>query len=166
MTTRAELWAAVDRRKAEHAAGLPFTAPAWNDFDAAVRAAERTHLMDPDYMTPAFVQGRQDARRAFILGLVALADFLAAHPDAPLPYPDLTRHVSDADEFDRLAKVIGGVTRPISPGYEHSMRKFGPIRYGVQTDGRKAQQVKRREEAIAKRERELGLSTEDIGQAA
>lgn len=162
MTSRDELWAAVDRRKAEHAAGLPYTAPAWNDFDAASRAAERTHLMDPD-----ITRREDEARREFVRGLLFLAGFLAANDDAPLPPANLVRHYSDADDFDRAVAAIGGEpARFIHGGYETCERKFGPITYGVQTDGRKAQQVKRREEAIAQRERELGLSTEDMGQAA
>lgn len=108
----------------------------------------------------------EDARWAFADGLRALANFIEETPDAPLRPGPLRCHYDDADEFDRRAAVLGGAVKPSSPGFETCERKFGPITYGVQTDGRKAQQIKRREEAIAKRERELGLSTEDIGQAA
>lgn len=119
--------------------------------------------MDPD---PTPEQSADDQRQEFICALHALANFLWMHPDAPLPLGDMVRHYRDADDFDRGAAVIGGTVEPSSSGYEACTRRFGPIRYGVQTDGRRAQQVKRREEAIAQRERELGLGTEDIGQAA
>jgi hypothetical protein len=109
---------------------------------------------------------RRDASWEYADGLRWLANFIEDTPGAPLPPGPFRRHYLDADEFDEAAAAIDAVPNESSSGYEVASRFFGPIEYGVQTDGRKAQQIKRREEAIAARERELGLSDDDLGVAA
>lgn len=99
---------------------------------------------------------RLGTRAAFIAGLRDLADFLDATPGASLPNPSFGRHFEDADDFDAAAEAMGAeATRHGHAGYEHATRRFGPIAYDVQTNGRAAQQIRRREAAIAAREAEL-----------
>jgi hypothetical protein len=117
--------------------------------------------IDPDHYTP-----EEKARWEYTDGLHALANFLERTPGAPLPSNYMTKHYPDADDFDRAATALGVDSKPSPGGYEVAHRDFGPIHYGIQTDGRKAQQIRRREEAIAARERELGLSDDDLGAAA
>lgn len=105
-----------------------------------------------------------DPRAAFITGLRELADFLDENPEAPLPLGSLSRHFEDADEFGAAAAAIGA---PIGPSYagsdfDHCQRRFGPVVYGVQTNGRREQQIRLREQAIAAREAELGLSPVEV----
>ena len=87
-----------------------------------------------------------DDRAAFIDGLVALACFLEAHPEAPVPsaYDDkVTLHVfpdGDTDDerraaVDSTAAALGttaGESRPGSGHYQFSLR-FGPVSYLVVT---------------------------------
>ncbi len=96
------------------------------------------------------------AREAFVAGLLDLAAYLASTPGAPLPHGYLTRHVSDADDFDRAAALIAAPVTVSDSGYEHCERRFGPLTYGVQTD-----QQARRQQRIAAREAELGLTPAD-----
>ncbi len=103
------------------------------------------------------------AREDFADGLVLLAGFIATTPGAPLPPGPFVRHFADADAFDRAAEAIGASPAgPSSSGFEHANLHFGPVCYGVQTDGRAAQQIRQREAAIAERERELGIATGDV----
>ncbi len=95
------------------------------------------------------------AREAFVAGLLDLAAYLASTPGAPLPHGHLTRHVSDADDFDKAAALIAAPVTVHEP-YEHCERRFGPLTYGVQTD-----QQARRQQRIAAREVELGLTPAD-----
>jgi hypothetical protein len=112
----------------------------------------------------------EDARWQYADGLRAVANFIEATPGAPLPPAQFVQHYSDADEFDVATAAIDVTARPASwaRGYEIATREFGRITYGAQMEGatRKAQQIRRREEAIAARERELGLSDDDLGAAA
>jgi hypothetical protein len=96
-----------------------------------------------------------DARTACAEGLRALADFIARTPGAPLPVTHLTRHFRDADEFDKAAAAIGEPV-VVNGGYESCERRFGPLTYGVQTD-----EQARRQQRIAAREAELGLTPAD-----
>jgi hypothetical protein len=108
-----------------------------------------------------------DKRLEFTNGLHLLAGWLDLNPDAPLPTPHLVRHMSDADAFDKAVTVIRApVTK--DAGYEHCERSFGPVRYGVQMwhADRATRDLAERERVIAQRERELGLSSDDLEAAA
>jgi hypothetical protein len=108
-----------------------------------------------------------DKRLEFAYGLEELATWLYRHPEVPLPPGPFTRHMSDPDAFDRAVAVIGApVTK--SAGYEHCERSFGPVRYGVQMwhADRATRDLAERERVIAERERELGLSSDDLEAAA
>jgi hypothetical protein len=121
-------------------------------------------MTDPPFAEPSPPSPEQEERWAYADGLRALANFIEDTPGAPMPLGAMKRHYGDADEYDRVVAIIGAKPNPSrsGSGYEHAERKFGPIVYGVQTDGRAMQQIKQRERAIAERERELGLSAEDI----
>jgi hypothetical protein len=108
-----------------------------------------------------------ERRQEFLRGLYELAWWLTENPDAPLPHGPFTRHMSDPDAFDKAAAVIGEpVTRNVQ--YEHCEREFGPVRYGVQMwhADRATRDLAERERVIAQRERELGLSSDDLEAAA
>lgn len=97
-----------------------------------------------------------DLRATFVHGLRDLADFLDLNPAAPLPSGPFVKHFNDADDFDAAVPTIGEKVTTTGGGYEHCDRRFGPLTYGVQTNGRAEQRLRRREVAIAAREAELG----------
>jgi hypothetical protein len=108
-----------------------------------------------------------EKRLEFANGLDDLADWLTKNPEAPLPHPYLTRHMSDPEAFDKAVAAIGEeVTR--TADYEHCKRSFGPVEYGVQMwhADRATRDLAERERVIAERERELGLSSDDLEAAA
>jgi hypothetical protein len=83
-----------------------------------------------------------DDRAALIAGLHELADFLAAHPDVPVPpgYHETIVHVfpdGDTDDerragVDAAAAVLGTpAADPDGCGHYKVERKFGPVTYGV-----------------------------------
>jgi hypothetical protein len=83
-----------------------------------------------------------DDRAALIAGLRGLADFLAAHPDVPVPpgYHETVVHVfpdGDTDDerragVDAAASVLGTRTAdPDGHGHYQAERKFGPVTYAV-----------------------------------
>jgi hypothetical protein len=83
-----------------------------------------------------------DDRAALITGLRGLADFLATHPDVPVPpgYHETIVHVfpggqSDAErcaEVDRVAAVLGTpAADPDHCGHYATDRTFGPVTYRV-----------------------------------
>ena len=111
-----------------------------------------------------------DDRAAFIDGLVALACFLEAHPEAPAPrlYDDnLIMHVfpdGDTDDerraaVDAIAAALGATaadSRPGSGHYQFSLR-FGPVTYRVLAIS---------SERRAMTERVPGRDTADLGDNA
>lgn len=101
---------------------------------------------------------KQDERQAYIDGLRALADFLEATPDAPTANSTIGLHINDAGEYDAAAAALDGNVWQ-NGDYEHCDRKFGPITYGFQTNGRAAWEIKQRESRVAERERELGIAS-------
>jgi hypothetical protein len=109
-------------------------------------------------------------RHDFIDGLRDLARWLERNPWAPLPHGPFTRHMSDVEAFDAAVAVIGSPVELTGSGtgYEHCERSFGPVRYGVQMwhGDRTTRDLAERERAIAERERELGLSSDDLEAAA
>lgn len=82
-----------------------------------------THTTNPEY------------RAAFVDGLRAMADFLAAHSELPVPkhYSDVTVYADGTDdakraEVDRIARCLN-----VPPGHHEGLyraiRKFGPVAY-------------------------------------
>lgn len=75
----------------------------------------------------------QDPRRVYTAGLRALADFLDAHPDLPLPFrPTLLQWSTDArDEVDGVAAMLGVDAGPYlgDAGIWAAKRCFGPVAY-------------------------------------
>jgi hypothetical protein len=85
-----------------------------------------------------------DDRAALVYGLLALACFLEAHPDVPVPESYFTQHISvipyGADDDERRAAVDAaaaalGVTAddPHGSGHYKAAREFGPIAYEIFT---------------------------------
>lgn len=87
-----------------------------------------------------------DRRAEFIAGLRALADFLAAHPDLPVPRcPELTVHTGldgvggrlpdeqARAEVDRVAAVLGvpAAAADCDDSHYSARRMFGPVEYGA-----------------------------------
>jgi hypothetical protein len=81
-------------------------------------------------------------RAKFIAGLRALACFLAAHPDAPLPagyhkttilvFPDGETGTERRAGVDAAAAVIGATAAdPSGCGHYAASRTFGPVVYEV-----------------------------------
>ncbi|TDB86447.1 hypothetical protein E1264_17770 [Actinomadura sp. KC216] len=77
-----------------------------------------------------------DDRAAFVAGLRELTEFLEAHPDLPLPRPDLSfsvREGDDADEraeVDRIAEILGAEPEETADGGHYTVaRSFGPVTY-------------------------------------
>lgn len=75
------------------------------------------------------------ARAAFVDGLRALADFLAAHGGLPVPQceTDVTFYPDGSDddkraEVDRLAASLG-VRPACQAGLYRAVRSFGPVTY-------------------------------------
>jgi len=87
-------------------------------------------------------------RAAWVAGLRDLADFLAAHPDVPVPpaYHSCTLHVfpegdSDDDrraETDRAAGVLGTAAAETGGGHYKATRSFGPVEFALVVIPRKA----------------------------
>jgi hypothetical protein len=106
-------------------------------------------------------------RHEFVGGLYDLADWLAENPAAPLPHGPFTRHMSDPIAFDRAVAAINEPVN-VNANYELCERSFGPVRYGIQLwhADRATRDLEERERVIAQRERELGLSSDDLEAAA
>ena len=89
-----------------------------------------------------------DTRKAYVAGLRALARFLAAHPEAPVPdYGTVIGlpAVGESDEAERrevdvFAVVMGASVTADRDGYYTASRAFGPISYEATaiTDARMA----------------------------
>lgn len=80
-------------------------------------------------------------RAAWVTGLRDLADFLAGHPDVPVPpaYHSHTLNVfpegdSDDDrraEVDRAAGVLGTAAAETGGGHYRAARSFGPVEFAL-----------------------------------
>lgn len=118
------------------------------------------------------LRGRAEAHVAFlssraksIQSIRDFADFLEANPEAPLPQGGyFIQHYPDAAEFDAAAVAMGDAkVEPSGNGFEVATRRFGPVTYKIQTDGRKDQRERllaAREARVAAAETALGLADE------
>ena len=80
-------------------------------------------------------------RAAWVAGLRDLADFLAAHPDVPVPPAchSCTLHVfpeGDSDDYrraevDRAAGVLGTTAAETGGGHYKATRSFGPVEFAL-----------------------------------
>ena len=89
-------------------------------------------------LTAADLRAAAD-RAAWVAGLRDLADFLAAHPDVPVPpayhtqsihvFPDGDSDVVRRAEVDRVATALGVATAESGAGHYRAARSFGPAEY-------------------------------------
>lgn len=81
-------------------------------------------------------------RAALVAGLHGLADFLASHPDVPVPpgyhetvvhvFPDRDTDAGRCAEVDRVAAILGTpASDPDGSGHYSTERSFGPVTYCV-----------------------------------
>ncbi|MEW9549697.1 hypothetical protein [Nonomuraea sp. NPDC050783] len=79
-----------------------------------------------------------DHRTAFINGLLALAAFLEAHPDLPVPpsatvhhFPGQAGDAAQRAEIDHIAALLGSDIDHEDSPYDHyaTSCRFGPIEY-------------------------------------
>lgn len=78
-------------------------------------------------------------RAAWVAGLRDLADYLAAHPDVPVPsahhtqsfhvFPDQGGEAERRAEVDRVAAVLGTQAAESHGGHYKAARSFGPVEY-------------------------------------
>jgi hypothetical protein len=78
-------------------------------------------------------------RAAWVAGLRDLADFLAAHPDVPVPpayhtqsihvFPDGASDAGRRAEIDRVAAALGVPAAESGAGHYRAARSFGPAEY-------------------------------------
>jgi hypothetical protein len=105
---------------------------------------------------------RLSSREAAIQGIRDCADFLDAHPDVPIPAGGyFVRHYDNADDFDVAAMTLGVESQPSSNGFETAARRFGPVEFRIQTNGREDQRealLAERERRVAEREAVLGIA--------
>jgi hypothetical protein len=75
-----------------------------------------------------------DQRAEYVAGLRALADYLEAHPDLPVPYrvdawDSVTGGDAERAEVDRVAAILGEAPRWSDGTHYEVGRAFGPVVY-------------------------------------
>lgn len=75
-----------------------------------------------------------ESRPALIQGLRQLADFLEAHPEAPLSHVHVMEYIAKRDQFKHVARVMGNIDKTLNDDFFGIERCFGPVVYRIFTD--------------------------------